>query len=202
MRSIKYLSNMGAALALMFLIASCSTIKNMRKERDKTKEQTESKVEETSKSKTVEDLKAKSLTTIEVDTAVTIKGKTESGSTPLTDGEASIPLSDGGTLVLRQDKGRDGYVKWNVTRPDVVIPVKVKKTVYTEEDKKTTTTVKKDSLAKVDTAKETDRTLKTKEVKRNGLPWWIWLIIALVILGVIAWRYLKDYINDKIDGIL
>lgn len=187
-------------LLIIFLLSGCSVVKKVRKDRGRTKEKTESQVEEISKSRTVEDLKAKSLTTIEADTAVSLPGKTEKGSTPLTDGKASIPLSDGGTLVI-SDKGT-GAVSWSLTQPDRTIPVKFKKTIFTEEDKKTTTVVKKDSSAKVDTSKQTDQTVKTKDVTRTGLPWWIWLIVALVIVGLIAWRYLRDTINDKIDNIL
>lgn len=188
-------------LLLIFLLCGCSVVKKVRKDKEQTKEEAQSQVDQTSKSKTVEDLKAKSFTTIEGDTAVNVVGKTEKGSTPLTDGKASIPLSDGGNLVLIDD-GTDGRINWVLTQPDRTIPVKFKKTIFTEEDKKTTTVVKKDSSAKVETSKETDQTVKTKGVTRSGLPWWIWLILAVVIVGVIAWRYLKDTINDRIDNIL
>ena len=71
------------------------------------------------------------------------------------------------------------------------VSVKFKKTIIKEEEKKITETVKKDSTATVKQKKKEDNQQKEKQVKHSGIPWWIWIIAAIVLILFVAWRINK-----------
>lgn len=71
------------------------------------------------------------------------------------------------------------------------IPVKFKKTIVKDEQKKVTTTTKSDSTATVKESKKVAVQDKDKDVKRTGFPWWVWLIAAIIAILFVLWQVKK-----------
>jgi hypothetical protein len=179
-----------AMMALIFLLCSCSVLKHVKKDKEKTDTETQSKVDEITKTKTDTETKSKSLTTIEGDTSVHLAGKAVEGSAQVKDLEkraVTFESWDGIQVTAIID---DGVLNLKAQTKPVDIPVKFKKTVYTEEQKKESKLQKTDSSAKVKTNTETQTKTSDKSVERHGIPWWLWIVAIIVLLGAAVY-YLR-----------
>lgn len=67
------------------------------------------------------------------------------------------------------------------------VPVKFKKTIVKDEQKKVIITTKSDSTATVKESNKVEVKDKSKDVKRTGFPWWAWIIAAVIVILSILW---------------
>lgn len=164
MKKSKLISRCFLIFAILGLI-SCSTNKHV----NKTKETTNS-VTETASTSTV---------TSEADTNAVTKQKELTTEAPLTDllaGDTSCTESGEIEVQLHYDPVKKKMIAKVTAKPQIV-PFKFKKVEEKHEKKveeKTVTIVTKE-----------------KEVKRWAIPWWIWVILILIMLICVAWRLYK-----------
>jgi hypothetical protein len=169
---------------IIALLTSCSSVKRLDKSKKETSEKTEIDVREKTKDVSKTDTQTKRTTTIEGDTTITISGETITGTVPAFD--------NGGFTVIRQGDGdeiiihRDGSsINWTSTTPSKRIPIKIKKTIVEEVEKKELTVHKSDSSGKFKEEKKAETRIVEKDVKRNSYGWVILLVILLALAAVI-----------------
>lgn len=173
---IKGILRIHVIVTCILLLSSCSLIKSANKIQKEDSKKTE--LDSLAKM----DSKTNTKITELADTTVKISGSQIEGSRPLSDLEKKpFVLEDGDQVVTISVDPESGNLRVKSEVKPRSVPIKVKKTTETKEEKKTTTVVKKDEEKKSE-LKQTD-----KEVKRFGLPWWVWLLFALVILAGLTW---------------
>jgi hypothetical protein len=146
-------------------LISCNTNKHV----NKTKETT-STTTETASTSTI---------TSEVDTCVTTKEKELSGGILLAEllaGDTLIEESPELIILTTYDPIRKSVVTRAKAKPQMV-NLKFKKTEIKQEKK-----VEKKIIMKA---------TKDKEVKREAIPWWILVILILIMLASVTWRLYK-----------
>lgn len=179
-----------AIILFLVLLSSCSVIKSIKKDREKTDVQTEAKAEEKTKTETQTDSKAKTITTEEIDTLITTAGGRMTGrSTDLK--TEPIIIEEAGFSVFVTDSA--GVTKATAVLKPQQIPVKKKKRTEKEEAVKQTVKTQSDSTGENSAKVKTDNSHQDREVKKTGLlfPWWLRILIVLIILGGLAWRFRK-----------
>ncbi|HMJ67574.1 MAG TPA: hypothetical protein VK508_01700 [Cyclobacteriaceae bacterium] len=172
-------------LAIIALLTSCSSVRHLDKSKTDTSEKTEIDVTEKTKDVSKTDTQIKRTTTIEGDTIVVIDGEAHMGTaqdSELDMGGIIIREGDGGEIAIRRDKG---VITWESKKPEKRIPVKIKKTIVEEVDKKELTIHKSDSSGKFKEEKKAETKIVEKDVKRNSYGWVIALVILLVVAVVI-----------------
>lgn len=175
---------------LIFFLSACSVTKKTTQTKDKTDTETAASGQEEKSKKTETDKKTK--VTKEADELVNIPGSELNGSTSLKDLTAAKPwtLEDMEQKVEIKIDEATGAVSVKAIKKDQKVPVKTKTT--TEEELKQTVTEKSDSASESKTSVKTDNTKKDRQVTRTGLPFWLWILIALAVLGALAYRFRKQ----------
>lgn len=175
----RYLTAIIGLLLILFYCSSCSVIKS----RNVNKSDTSTDIEVDSTANTHS--KSETKITETIDTFLTIRGGEVEWST--TDKDLSekpfVIENEDHQITLRKDS--TGRIHGKVKTKDKVIPVKATKVTEIKSDIKQKVKVKSD--------KETESKTKVvdKDVKRTGIPWWIWVILVLIVAGYLAYRYLK-----------
>jgi uncharacterized protein YceK len=185
----------GIALVILIMIigSGCSTVKSKNTNKEKTSEQISVKEKIASENTTDTDAKIKTVITEQVDTAVDIPGSKLEGSKDLKDLKDS-PLrveSHDQNVIVSMDSVT-GKISVTAQKKPQTINVKINKRTDRTEDIKQQS--KTNTKAKTALTKSTDAEKKStdKDVKRTFfLPWWLWLIIVLVIIAVYLIRRFK-----------
>lgn len=174
---------MSAILAgILLTLCSCSVIKSLQK--NKTQESEKTQADSTVKT----DAEIVTKITELADTTIRLPGSIIEGSKPFSDIiNNPLVLEDGNQIIIVSVDSSTGNVtaKGKIKTRDVSIFIK--RVTETKEDKKTTTAVK------VKSDKKSEVKTFNKDVKRTGMPLYMWLIIILVILAILYGVYIKFF---------
>ncbi len=165
---------------------SCSIIKKIDKNKTETKSESEIDSSANVKKDVTKETKVTSVITEKADTLIDIEGF-EHSKTSSDLHNNPIVISDNGFTAIVTDSA--GVTKLKVKLEDKQIPVKINKTTKvvaeTKEEDKT--------KSKVDLRKEDKEEAKvkgvSKDIKKTGFPWWLWLLLILVTLGYLVKKY-------------
>lgn len=176
----------GIFLLLACLFFACSVSKKIQKDNKETEQSEKTDTTGSVKSESNSALKSKTEITEIADTTITVKGFIHSEkSTDLI--TKPIVISDNGFTAIVMDSAGTTLLK--VKLEDKQVPVNVnKKTVINTEIKKEEKADTKVSSSKESEKKEEEQVI-AKDIKRSGFPWWLWLILILVTLGYLGYKY-------------
>lgn len=147
---------------LIALLFSCSVFKKV----NRTKIETEAKTEIDS--------------TATVHNDITMDSKTE--TTTKEEIDTAVFISPEGHLIERTE---------DVKKESIKVPVKKTKETKTNSDSREVDKSKiKTDLKKLEEKKEEVKVMD-KEVKRSGIPWFWWLILAVIAAWFVAYRFGK-----------
>lgn len=183
-------------LSMILLLTRCSVTKHIQKNDQSTSTKMEVQAEEKTKKETQSDLISKTMVSELLDTTVTTASTTINGSRPLTD------LQSGNTLVL-EDGGQKvevsvdskGTIHAAATVKPQTIPVLVKKITVNEQQLKQTIKASSDSTGKENIKTKTNTEILDRVVTKTfGLPWWLWILLALAVIAYLIWKkYLPKF---------
>lgn len=161
----------GGILFVAFTLFSCGSRKV-----NKTTERNETKQTEQTNTRTQEAIQETVTTTI--DTTITTPERTSSYSAPLpVDAEPYI-FEDDNIRSETSYNRNTGVLSNKVTVKPVKIPVAAKS--VTERQ------INRNTDVKIDKVSESNSESKGKQVEREGIQWWVWLIVLVVFL---IWAY-------------
>lgn len=177
---------------LALLLSSCSVLKNSNKDRQKTDVQTEAKAEENKTTETKTDSKAKTIITETTEGTIDLAGERLQGHSNDLKTDPIIITGKDFTTVVKDSAG----VKTATTtiRPRK-IQTKTEKRTEKNEEMVQTKKEKSDSTGENKAKVKTDNSHQDREVKKTGLliAWYWWILIVLIILGGLAWRFRKRF---------
>jgi hypothetical protein len=182
-----------APILLVFLFVSCGVIKNVKRDKEKTKTELDSVASSQVKAEVAEKEKTKTVITEKVDTSATVKGSTVSGSTPLTDlSEKPYVLQDENqTVTVSFDQ--DGKLKVTGVVKDREAKLQFEKRTEkeTETDRKTKT--RTSSQVKKSEETETKTVTTDKHVERS--PWGGALIVLILFILALLYTFLRRHVR-------
>lgn len=179
--TIRTLQILAIVASIFLFFSSCSVIKSVNKKKTEDSQKTE--LDSLVKS----DTETKTKITELADTTVKTAASEIEGSRPVKDLEKKPLVLEDDSQVITAYVDSTGNLKIKGKVKPQSIPIKFKKITEIKSENKTTASVKKKEEVKSET-KTTD-----KDVKRIGLPWWIWLLLIMVILAGIGWKVFKSY---------
>jgi hypothetical protein len=168
-----------APFLLILLLVSCGVTKNVNRNKEKAKVETDS-------SATVKEKATTTKITEEVaDTTATIKSSEIKGSTPEKELDKKPFVLEDQNQKIEITKDSAGNLQVKGAVKEKVVDLKFRRRI---EEK-----IVKDSQSKThkSTSSETKKQTLDKDVRRYGFPWWAWLLAALVAIGSVLYHLKK-----------
>jgi hypothetical protein len=172
--ALKFFTKSAPILALLFFV-SCGVVKHVDRNKEKTKTEKDSVASSTTKT----EAEVKTVTEITADTSATAKGSTVKGSTPVKYLDEKPYVLEDENQKITVSKDSAGKLQVTGVVKDRTVNLKFKKKIV--ETAKTS--VEANTKVKTHAATETKSKTSDKDVKRYGLPWWLWLLILLAVLA-------------------
>jgi hypothetical protein len=168
-----------APFLLILLLVSCGVIKNVKRDKEKAKVETDSSATVKEKAETTK------ITEEVADTTATIKGSEIKGSTPIkTIDEKPFVLEDKDQIIT-VSKDSAGNLKVSGKVKDREVDLKFRRRIEEKVVRDSHTKTKKS------TTKETKKQTVDKDVRRYGIPWWAWIVAVLLALGTTLYHLKK-----------
>lgn len=175
-------------LILVLLLSSCSVLKKTVKTHDREQQKIEASAEEKTVTETKTEGKAKTVTTEEMDTTFQTAGeRLTARSTDIKNEPLILEGKEFTTIVFDSA----GVTKATTVVKPQTVHAKNKKRTEREESRQQTKTVKSDSTGEFKEKLKSETDTKDRGVKKTGLliPWWIWLVLVLILAGFAWWKF-------------
>jgi hypothetical protein len=175
---------------LTLLCFGCSVSKHVQKSDQSSDTKTEAQAEEKTKKETLWALAVKTTTSELLDSSVVVVGSTINGSRPLSDLQIGRVLTlEDANQEVKISLDSNGNVKAEAINKPQVVPIKIKKTIQREEQLKQTVKSSSDSIGRNKSEAKTELKTQDRQVDKSiGFPWWLWLLIAVMIY--LIWQFL------------
>lgn len=182
---------MRTALSLIFLLAlaSCSVVKNVNRNKEKTHIETDSTASSQVKTEEVETEQVTTITTIQVDTSVVVPGSTVTGEALIADLITTPLILENGDQVISVSVNADGKLKATGVIKDRTANLHYKK--RTEQKVNTQRKTVAEVKTEVSQKKIEQRESKSSErnVKRNGFNFvWVIIVVAVIVMIYLTLR--------------
>lgn len=175
-------------LILALLLSSCSIFKKTVKTHDREQQKTEASAEEVKTVETKTEGKAKTVTTETTQGTIDLAGERLQGRSEDLKTDPIIITGKDFTTVVRDSSGVN--VATTTIRPRKM-QTKTEKKTEREESLQQTKTEKSDSTGEFKQKLKSETETSDKEVKKTGLliPWYWWVILALILAGLAYWKF-------------
>lgn len=180
-------------ILILFALASCTSTKNISRNSDNSKTDTEVTASEKTKEVTRIDAQIKRTTTTEGDTSINIGGDKLTGEISiegLLDKPATIENADQSIILVLDN----GFLRATSITKHRLVPIKIKKTVIEEGTIKQTKISKSDSSGSSRVEEKKDINIVDKSVKRSPSYWWILIIICGTTVVYFGYKFFKPRI--------
>lgn len=188
-------------LFIALICSSCSVIKKIRKDKEKESEKTELKTDtQTDTQLLTKDFShSKIITTERLDSIVKVGGTIQTGSVLLSDVErAPVQVGDSSENVTLSIDHKTGKLNVVIKEAAKKIPIKFNRTIEKEVDNNIVTASNKKEDIKQELKQEKKSKVQTtdRDIKKTTLvPWWAWIILIVIVVIYVGYRFLKFYIK-------